>query len=178
MSVATKPLPIDLLPPPRVLGSHRDVTFTEEPFSALRYEAGHLFEAHYEEASADLTVPLRVNWDVYQRLERAGLEVCVVVRRSGWVIGYAVYILAPHLHYDTTVADADVFYLDPRFRSGWIGVRLFREADALLKTKGVDEVVNRVKLHVQPGRGGRDLGGIFRWLGYRPVETLWRKRIS
>jgi hypothetical protein len=37
---------------------------------------------------------------------------------------------------------------------------------------------NRVKLHVQPGRGGRDLGVMFRFMGYKPIETIYKKRIG
>lgn len=176
MSIALHAKASPLPPPPRLLDRYRGVSFHEERFSWLRFEAEHLFEAHYREASADLSVPLAVNWDVFARVEEAGLEACVVARRDGYPIGYAVYILSPHLHYATTIADADVFFVDPRFRSGWIGVRLFRVAERLLREKGVDEIYNRVKLHVKPGRGGRDLGALFRWLGYRPVEVMYRKR--
>jgi hypothetical protein len=51
-------------------------------------------------------------------------------------------------------------------------------AEDLLREKGVAEVHNRVKLHVKPGRGGRTLGVLFRFLGYRPVEISYRKRIA
>ena len=178
MSFALHAKPAPLAPPPRLLGRHRDVSFHEERFSWLRYEAEHLFEQHYREASADLSEPLAVNWAAYAKLEEAGAEACVVARREGYPVGYAVYLIVPHLHYATQVADADVFFLDPRWRSGWLGVRLLREAEKLLRERGVNEVLNRVKLHVQPGRGGRDLGPLFKFLGYRQVETQWRKRIS
>ena len=164
--------------PPRLLARHRGVSFHEEHFSWLRYEAEHLFQVHYREASADLTVPLDVNWDLFGKLEQAGLEACVVARKDGTPIGYAVYFVMPHMHYHCTIADNDVFFLDPAYRSGWLGARLFQVAELLLRERGVSQVHNRVKLHVQPGRGGRDVGVLFRWLGYRPIETVYRKRIA
>lgn len=164
--------------PPRLLARHRGYTFNEERFCWLRYSGKPLFEQHYREASADLSVPLDPNWDLYEKLEQQGLETCVTVRKEGALVGYAVYLLSPHLHYDHVVAEADVFFIDPAHRSGWLGVKLFQLTEDLLREKGVSEICSRVKLHVKPGRGGRDLGMLFEFLGYRPVETNYRKRIA
>jgi len=178
MSVALhariQPLPA----PPRILARHRGYTFNEERFTWLRYSGPPLFERHYREASADLSVPLDPNWDLYDTMEQKGLEVCIALRKGGALVGYVVYLMAPHLHYDHIVAEADVFFIDQGHRSGWLGVKLFQVAEELLREKGVSEVCNRIKLHVKPGRGGRDLGALFRFLGYRPVETNYRKRIA
>lgn len=166
-------------PEPLILGSCQDITFREEPFSSLKEEGAALFEMHWREASADLSVPLAVAWDKFEALERMGLEVCVTARKRGQLIGYLVYVLYPHLHYRTMlVGDSDNFFLDPAHRNGWIGIRLFREAERLLVERDVQEVWGRMKLHVRPGRGHRHLGVLFRYLGYRPVELFWRKRIS
>jgi GNAT superfamily N-acetyltransferase len=178
MSFALQTNTMVLPPPPRLLARHRGYSFHEERFNWLRHEGEQLFEQHYREASADLSVPLEVNWQVFERMEQAGLEACVTVRKAGELVGYAVYFLAPHMHYRYTIADADVFFLDPAHRSGWLGVKLLRIAEDLLREKGVSEVWNRVKLHVKPGRGGRTLGVLFRSLGYRPVEVSYRKRIA
>lgn len=178
MSFALQAHTVPLSPPPRLLARHRGYSFHEERFSWLRFEAEPLFQQHYREASADLTVPLDPNWDVYEKLEQAGLEVCVVTRKNGTPIGYAVYITAPHLHYAHQLADADVFFIDPAHRSGWLGVKLFRVAEQLLVEHGVCEIHNRIKLHVKPGKGTRDLGVLFKFLGYRPVEIGYRKRIG
>jgi GNAT superfamily N-acetyltransferase len=178
MSVALSAHTSSLPPPPRLLARYRGYSFHEERFSWLRGEGDELFEAHYREASADLSIPLDVRWDMYENLELAGLEVCAVIRRDSALIGYVVYIVVPHLHYQHTVADIDVFFIDPAHRKGWLGVRLFQIAETLLRPRGVTEVCSRIKLHVKPGRGTRDLGALFRWLGYRPVETLYRKRIQ
>jgi GNAT superfamily N-acetyltransferase len=161
-----------------LLARYRGVSFHEERLSWLRDEAAALFEHHYREASADLSVPLAMNWEMYERLEQAGLEACVIMRKDGAPIGYAVYVMAPHMHYQTIVADADLFFIEPAHRSGWLGVKIFRVAEDLLREKGVNDMCNRVKLHVQPGRGGRDLGVMFRFMGYKPIETIYKKRIG
>lgn len=156
------------------------VTYERCPFTSLRAEgeASGMFLAHWCEASADPSLPLNVDWEAFRGMEAAGLEVCIAARRGGRLIGYAVYLVCPALHYrGWIVADADVFYLEPEDRRGWVGVNLFRAAEAALKEKGVDEVWQRVKLHVKPGRGRSDLGPLFRHLGYRAVETAYRKRL-
>ncbi len=156
------------------------VTYERCAFTALRAEgeASGLFLSHWCEANADASIPMNIDWDGYRQLETAGLEVCVAARRGGRLIGYAVYLVFPNLHYRGWImGDSDVFYLEPEDRRGWVGINLFRAVHAALKAKGVDEVVQRVKLHVKPGRGRSTLGPLFRFLGYRAVETTYRKRI-
>lgn len=155
------------------------VVFHECPFSSLRWEGGALFAMHWLEASADTSIPLDVNWPAYEALEAAGLELCVAARQGGVLIGYAVYLLAPLMHYrQRIVADCDVFFMRESDRHGWAGVQLFREAERLLRARGVHDVYARVKLHVKPGRGRSDLSPLFRYLGYRPVEVIHRKRLD
>ena len=112
-------------------------------------------------------------------MEAIGAMLTVTARRGGTLIGYAVYVVWPHLHYRSRlIADSDSFFLDPADRCGFVGIRLFQVAERHLRDRGVAEVWARVKLHV---RGGRrrlsDLAALFRWLGYAPVETVLRKRL-
>ena len=165
-------------PPPRLLARHRGISFHEERFSWLRFEAEHLFVAHYREASADLSVPLEINWEFYEKLEQADLTVCVVARaKSGLPVGYAVFVLTPHLHYRMLQGANDVFFLAPEYRRGWLGVKLLRLAEHALKERGVGQIVTPIKLHVRPGKRGTDVGPLFRYLGYRPIEMVYSKRI-
>lgn len=161
------------------VGSVGRVLFYETPFTALRLEGAGLFAAHWLEASADRSVPLALDWDVYARLEQLDHEVCIAARLDGMLIGYAVYLWHDHLHYrGLRVAEADAFFIRPQDRLGFVGIKLFQVAEAALALRGVHEVWQRVKLHVRPGRGHSDLGPLFRYLGYRAVETTYRKRIG
>jgi GNAT superfamily N-acetyltransferase len=161
------------------VGECSGVTFWQSTFSQLRAEGLPLFLLHWAEASADRSVPLAVDWECFKALERIDAELCIAVRRDGKLIGYAVYLIHTHLHYQGyRVAEADVFFLHEEDREGWIGIKLFQIAEELLRARGVDEVWQRAKLHVKPGRGRSDLGPLFRYLGYRPVETVYRKRLS
>lgn len=155
------------------------VTYQEERFTDLREEGAALFAQHWLEASADRSVPLDVDWQQYENMESIGAMLTVTARRGGELIGYAVYVVWPHLHYrGRLIADADSFFLDPADRRGFVGVLLFREAETMLRARGAHEVWARVKLHVRGGkRRTHDLCGLFRWLGYSPVEIILRKRL-
>lgn len=155
------------------------VVFHETSFVGLRHEGAVLFALHWLEASADRSIPLDLDWERYALLEEAGMLLTVAARSGGVLIGYVIYLIYPQLHYrGLVVADSDAFFLRPSDRRGATGIRLFQVAEALLRERGVHEVWGRVKLHVRPGRGRSDLGPLFSWLGYRPVETLYRKRIG
>lgn len=155
------------------------ITYQEERFTDLREEGAHLFHAHWQEASPDLSVPLNVGWDHYRTMEDCGFMFTMTVRRGGVLVGYVVYIIWPHLHYQQMlIADTDSFFLDPSASHGWIGINLFRNAEAVLRERGVHQAWARVKMHVRRGRRRRrDLSSLFRWLGYVPVEMSFRKRL-
>jgi GNAT superfamily N-acetyltransferase len=157
-----------------LLGRCGAVSFAECAFSSLRGEAEPMFEAHWREASNDLSIPVDVAWDSYQRLELFGMMACVVARDGERLVGYAVYILHPSLHYrGLVVGDADVFYLDPAYRRGWVGVRLFQCCEDVLRRRGAAVMQTRVKEHVMGGR----VASIMRYLRCRKTESAWRKAL-
>jgi GNAT superfamily N-acetyltransferase len=159
-------------------GNMLGVQFSEERFSDLRTEGAALFEAHWREAATDHAVPLDVNWDAYRAFEDVGGVVTITARRGGELVGYAVYIVAPHPRYRSLiVADSDVFFLRPADRRGRVGIELFRYAERVLLARGVRLLTMRIKLHVRPGRGRSTLEPLARRLGYRPIELLCEKRV-
>jgi hypothetical protein len=161
------------------VGARGTVVFHRTRFTALRHEGSALFAMHWLEASADRSIPLCVDWDRFEAIEDNNQELCIAVRWGECLVGYAVYLIHPHLHYaGLIVAEADAFFLREEDRSGFVGIKLFQLAERLLRDRGVQEVHQRVKLHVRPGRGRSDVGPVFAFLGYRPVETVWRKRIG
>src|SRR6202007_1830083 len=102
-----------------------------------------------------------------EAIEAAGHEVCIAARWAGVLVGYAVYRWHEHLHYrGLRVAEADAFFLREQDRTGFVGIKLFQVAEEALRRRGIQEVHQRVKLHVRPGRGHSDLGPLFEYLGY------------
>ena len=69
------------------------VLFHETTFSSLRVEGSALFAAHWAEANADASVPLDVDWQQFEVLEKAGYEVCIAARSGALRIALSVYML-------------------------------------------------------------------------------------
>lgn len=157
----------------------RTVFYHETNFTDLRDEGRLLFAEHWREASADTSVPLDLDWEVYRALEATRALMTVAVRSDGVLIGYSIYLIHSHLHYrGYMVADSDAFFVRESDRKGLIGIRLFQVSEALARARGVHEIRARVKKHVRPGRGRSDLGPVFERLGYRETEVVYRKRIG
>jgi len=97
------------------------------------------------------------------------------VRMEGRLVGYVFLLFGPHLHYKSTAwAHCDMFYLDPVYRQGWTGVKMFK---ALLR--GVEEMGAKiasvpVKLHFMNARVIK----LLERLGFKQTEVLMTKRVT
>ena len=150
-----------------------DLHFQQELFAQIAHELPPLFARHYDEISAQ-DFPLEPDWDRYYRLEIEGALKILTARAGGILVGYIFNIIGPHLHYRSALyADLEMWWLDPGYRGGYWPVKWFKANDAMLKSFGVKKVMAATKNHFMEGR----VGSIFRRLGYKPVETVWTRRI-
>ena len=119
----------------------------EERLTDILGEFVEITKAHYKEiALYQDKIPLDPAWDKYLELDKAGNITCVTARDDGELVGYAVFIQTPHIHYQTTVyAHNDVLYLAPEYRGGSLGVDLLVISESALITKGVDVVYLHMK---------------------------------
>src|SRR5580704_5998646 len=86
------------------------VTIAEEPFDAVWPDIQDLLRQHWREISAHLDIPLEVDEANYRRMADNGFLIIVTVRMTGHLIadegrliGYAIFVLAPNLHYKSCV---------------------------------------------------------------------------
>lgn len=137
-----------------------------------------LFKQHWLEIALNKDrIRLDPDWDKYFDLDLADILNVLTVRANGVLVGYVFVLVFPHLHYfSTTWAQTDMFWLQPAYREGWTGVRMFRELEKHLKTRGVKVIHVVVKLHYQAERG--TLNKLFERLGYHPIETVMAKYIG
>ena len=144
--------------------------FQVESVCDILNEVTPLLIEHWEQIALEKdTIPLAPVWDGYRDLEAADALRIITAREDGELVGYAIYIIGPSLHYaDQRFADADVFWLAPEHRKGMAGMRLFRHAEKVLKEAGVTRVFNKVKLHF-------DVGKVFERMGYKAVERVYAK---
>lgn len=116
-------------------------------------------------------VPLAVDWERYYRLEADGILKLMAARQDDRLVGYASFLVMPHMHYSTTLhAMNDAIYVDPDVRG--VGIKLIRAAEKALaelaRPKPV-RILYHAKLHVEKERG--TLARVFEALGYKAFET-------
>jgi GNAT superfamily N-acetyltransferase len=119
-------------------------------------------------------VPLDPNWDRYFEYDLLNILQTLTVRSNGVLVGYVFMLVFPPLHYASTIwAQSDMVWLDPAYRSGWTGVRMFREAEAGMRRLGVKVVVLSEQLHFDTR-----LGNLYKRLGFKHTENLFSKFIG
>jgi GNAT superfamily N-acetyltransferase len=139
-----------------------------DPFAFVE-ELKKLFPLHYEELCVTKDFPLTPDYDAYKRLADAGMLRCITVRADEEVIGYAIFIVQPHLHYMTCkTAFEDIYYIRPDYRKGRVGIRLFKYAEEVLKGIGVNRIIMHTKIHM-------DNSKLFEYLGYKWTDKLFTK---
>jgi GNAT superfamily N-acetyltransferase len=139
-----------------------------DPFAFVE-ELEKLFPLNYEELCVTKDFPLAPDYDAYKRLAEAGMLRCITVRADEEVIGYAIFIIQPHLHYRTCkTAFEDIYFIRKEYRKGKIGIRLFQYAEQVLKGIGVQRIIMHTKVHLDHSR-------LFEYLGYKWTDKLFTK---
>jgi len=152
------------------------VTYSVEKWRDVLPEMEPILVQHWHEiALGHAKVPLDIARDKYQEFCDAGVLHIVTARDDGKLIGYHVAIVSGHLHYQGTKHGiTDVYFILPEYRTGYVGIRLFRRVEQEMKAMGVVKLVTAAKLHTANGRTGR----LFEFLGYNAAETVFTKLIG
>lgn len=87
---------------------------------------------HWRESAAhQADVPLNPNWAQYEALETANVWRCMAAWQDGAVVGYASYIISPHMQFQSTVYVLNnSIYVEPGHRG--IAPSMMRKAARLL----------------------------------------------
>ena len=127
---------------------------------------------HYDELCVTKDFPLRPDYVAYGKLCVAGMLRCIVARADGVLVGYALFIVSPHLHYSTCkTAFEDIYFLKKEYRLGRTGIRLFQFAETALRADGVNRIIMHTKIHL-------DNSKLFEYLGYKLTDKLYTKLLS
>jgi GNAT superfamily N-acetyltransferase len=145
------------------------ITFATEDWRDIVIPILALWKLHHTEVADPRDVeriPLDPDWEKYQTLADRGCLHVTGVRENGLLVGYAFVVVDTGLHYRTTLfGHWDLYFVLPeaRARNRWIGVKLFREVESVMRARGVKKMTNRRKTWL-------DTGPIFRRLGWRDDE--------
>lgn len=148
-----------------------DVYFRQERAQACFEEAMPLLQAHWQEISHYLDIPLKPNLAKYRTLEDDGVLRCYVVRRGTELVGYAVYVVGYNPHYVTSFqAIQDVLFLRKDCR-GRTGLSFIAWCDDRLREEGVQAVYHHVK-------AAHNFGPALEHLGYELVDHIYARRLD
>lgn len=144
-----------------------------ERYADVIGEIRPLLELHYEEiASFKEAIPLDPDYARYEQMDAAGRLFIIAARRDGVLVGYSIFFVGPHLHYNSTVFAAnDIVFLHPSERQGGLGVRLFKESERLVRERGA----RMISWHIKPIN---DFSPLLERLGYVHHEIIMAKLLE
>ena len=143
--------------------------FSRVPIGTVVDQLQHLAEREYEEVGQKDLDALNVDWARYRELDAAGKIATFIARRDRAIVGYAVFVVQTHIHYqDALVAANSAVYVAPEARAGRVVLKLLRYAEIGLKAQGVKKVYYHVKRE-------KDFGRLLEHLGYQDAERMFAK---
>lgn len=148
----------------------------EEEFTWELYEeVKPLLQKHWEEI-ADNKDKVQLNPDegAYFLCQENGALHCLSCREkdTNKLVGYLVTFFINHPHYkEHKFAQNDIFYLDPSYRKGSLGIKLIKEHEKCMKKFGVSIIM----YHFKPKK---DFSKILERLGHSLFEYTYSKYIG
>ena len=144
------------------------ITFQKEPFLQFIEDGKEIFAKHNKEVvpSSD-QIPLNVNYKAYFKKEETNNLEVYTVRDDGKLIGYTLWMLHYHIHYQTSLtANSTLIYVVPEYRKGLLGYKLIKWSIQKLKKRGVQ----RIMMGVKPDH---DFGKLLERLGAKQFEKIY-----
>lgn len=145
-----------------------EVEFAVEQFEPFLPDCKTLLQQHWEEIARDKDViKLDPNWEQYEWLAKHNLLLIVTARDDGWLVGYIVGMVQPHLHYKSSLTCfTDLFFLQKPYRKGLTGYKLIKRYRDEAKKKGAQKIYISMKLAL-------DIDPLLRRLGFTAIEKVY-----
>jgi GNAT superfamily N-acetyltransferase len=148
------------------------INYAVESPSTFIEELREVIPLHYDELCITKDFPLMPDYEAYWRMDFAGLLRCITARDESGLIGYAIFIVQPHLHYKSCkTAFEDIYFLKKEHRLGRTGIRLFQFAEEALRADGINRIIMHTKIHLDNSR-------LFDYLGYKHTDKIYTKILS
>lgn len=151
-----------------------DLSITTANFWDAYYEARPVTIEHWKEIAQYPDIPLKLDLELYGRLEMSGALRTYVARAEHRLVGYTVFVVTPHPHYAGSLQGVqDVIYVQKEYRRMGLGRMLVRYAEDDMRKYGVQVAYQHVKL-----AHSHHLGPLLESEGWSPIETLYGKRLD
>ena len=121
--------------------------YSEEKSDAIINRHDFL-EMHYEELALHKdAIPLKPDFERYYSLEsKKQLKVFTLRTDEKVLIGYAVFIIGPMLHYKSTIcAVNDLLYIKKEYRQGVTGIKFIKYCESKIKEHGAHKITWHIK---------------------------------
>lgn len=151
-----------------LLWENENCSIRRELLTDVCDECADLIKEHWEEiANYKDTIPLAPVWSRLHEYEKNNCLYVLTLREAEKLIGYSVFILNLHLHYESLLVGCnDVLFVTKNRRNSRYGIQLILESEKYLKSKGV----NKITWHMKPHRS---FAPILERLGYKHEELTY-----
>ena len=113
------------------------IEIRETPPDELLRQAQELLVANWlEMESARFPDAPKPKTEVYEAMSEEGSLIGLGAYDEDKLIGYAVFALIEHLHYEGSYAHCEVIYVSPEYRRQGVGADLFDASRQFAKVKG------------------------------------------
>jgi len=148
-----------------------DYITQREHFSDIIVEAEPLLRQHWREVAWEQEkIPLDIDYQTYDMLDKAGMFHCFSSRVGGVLVGYSAYFMRPNPHYKSTMwAANDVIFMLPEHRGH--GRYLMTFAEEELRALGANVISYHVKVAL-------DWGVALKRRGYTHLDNIWVKYLG
>ncbi len=137
-------------------------------------EVAPLVQKHWREVDwFDGRLAFDPDWQKGLQYEQAGVLFILTCRREGHLVGYIFSYILDSMFFSMPWATVQGFWVDPLYRSGWTGIKLFKENEKGLRERGARAISVEILLKIAKDRG--TLGRILERLGYTHLGNLFAK---
>lgn len=150
-----------------------DVVYSHEPLTpSLIDKIEPLLAEYYVHTVAKSDIPpYDFDWDAYLRLQDLGMMTVTSACIDTELVGFALYIRTHLPHHKTKyVAECDTISTSMHHRGLGIGRRLYEFTEDVLRSQGVEVVINRY-------RECYDTRPMFEGLGFKQIERVYMKEL-
>lgn len=149
-----------------------DVEIARESWFSVVDELKPILAEHWEELALYADIPLDPEFELYEALEKNGMLSFYSVRRSGELVGYAIFFVRKSPHYRTTLwAVSDIILIRKPYRNFGVGNKLFAFFEDDLRQQGAKVV------HIMTKASHPELAALAKKRGYMHSETNFSQRL-
>jgi len=127
-----------------------DISYGKEKLTECLYEMKPMLEKHWKEVEAfQEDIKFKPDYEKYYALDYADILHIYTARDEDELIGYAIYMVVPHLHHrDKLYANNDMIFIQEPYRKSLVGRDLVVYAEKDLKENvEVDVIMIAMKAH-------------------------------